>query len=195
MKEQFRRTFDSVKMPAEHKEEIRAKLSSRIESYREENVKVNKKIRRSRLLLVAAILAAAMVTAGFAFGDQVITLLGGGSIVSGVDENGMDVVSVDTGFSADPVLVAEDQIYFVLDDSYENITDQCSETDYYQYEHTDEDGTRHVVLVGGTIDCLGWAEFVWDADGAPIGSNATLPDGTEPEWLTRGREALGRSLY
>lgn len=195
MKDQWKRTFDAVKMPSEHKEEIRAKLSSSMEMYEKEDMVVNRKIKYSRFLAVAAILAAAAVMAGFAFGDQVIALLGGGSMISGINEDGEDFVSMDTGFAADPVIILGDQIYFILDDSYTDITDQCSESDYYQYEKTDENGIRHVVLVGGTIDRLGWAEFVWDADGEPMGSNATLPDGTDPEWLTSGREALGRSLF
>ena len=98
---------------------------------------------------------------------------------------------MDTGFETDPVEVREGQVYFTLDGSGRNITALCGADSYFQYEVQDETGCRHVVLVGGEPEQVGWAEFVWNADGEFIASSATYPDQEKPQWLLKGEAALG----
>ncbi len=144
-----------------------------------------------RTAVVAAVLISSLALAGFAYGSQIIQLLGGGHIEEGKDANGDNYISMDMGFVNDPVEVRDGQIYFVLDGSNANITDQCSEKTYYQYETVDNNGYRHVVLIGGTPDDVGMAEYIWDANGTFKGSNASYNSSEEPAWLASAREALG----
>ena len=89
------------------------------------------------------------------------------------------------------------QVYFILDGSGTDITSYCTESTYYEYEQIADNGYRHVVIVGGLPDDLGWGEFVWDENGNAVGSNATfLPDINErrPEWLKLAEAALRPDL-
>lgn len=195
MKYNYKRTFDAVRMSPEHQKRIRSELSSRFsEKQKEDNVVNIKSIRKPRKALVAAVaILASVLLAGFTFGSQIIQLLGGGRIESGTDGSGNNYTSIDAGFETDPVEIRDGQVYFVLDGSDTDITRYCTETTYYQYEQIADNGYRHVVVVGGTPDNLGWAEFVWDENGNFSGSNATTPassNGEWPEWLELANETL-----
>jgi hypothetical protein len=190
----YQRTFEAVRMSPEHQEQIRSALSSRFSVNQKEDNSVSTKphsIKISRVLAIAAVAILALALVGFTYGSQIIKLLGGGRMEEGKDNAGNNYVSMDSGFVSDPVEVRDGQIYFVLDGSDTNITNQCSEKTYYQYESADANGYRHVVLIGGTPDDVGMAEFVWDESGTFQGSNATYNSNEEPAWLTSGKTALG----
>lgn len=118
-------------------------------------------------------------------------MLSGGHIKEGKEANGDSYSSISTVFMNDPVKVRDDQIYFVLDGSNINITDQCSEKTYYKYETVDNDGYRHVILIGGTLDDVGMAEYIWNSNGILKGSVTSYNGDEEPAWLASAREALG----
>lgn len=186
MKNHFKRTFDCLELSAERQKEICSVLSAHIRDVERKPLRLRKRPGSLKILLAAAILMSAIALTGFAFGEQVYHLLGGGQIIRSVTEEGEDSVSVDTGFAVDPVIILDDQIYFTLDGSYTNITEECSETDYYSYETEETDGSRHIILVGGPSDHVGWAEFTLLSDGSFF-SNATYDGEEAPEWLVRGR--------
>ncbi len=193
MNNNFKRTFNAVKMSRKRQEEIRAGLSSLLyekhkEGYLMSENTISSKKSRVLVIAIAAILSLSLV--GFAFGHQIIQLLGGGRIEQGKTSDGKDFVSIDAGFISDPVKVENNQIYFILDGSNTNITDQCSDSSYYKYETTDDNGYRHVVLIGGTADNIGFAEFVWDKGGNFLGSNASTSSSEKPEWLKSATSKL-----
>lgn len=190
MKPCYKQTFDAVKLPPERQTEIRGLLSSRLAANQKEEHAVVQKWRQPRVLAVAMLAVLALVLVGFTFGSQILSLLGGGRIETGVAQDGTSYVTMDSGFATEPAEVRAGQIYFVLDGSNRNITDQCSAASYYQYDSTDAHGVRHVVLIGGTADAVGWAEFVWAENETFQGSNATYPGDSEPEWLRAGTEKL-----
>lgn len=190
MKNKCKETFDVVIMPPEHKEKIRASLLERFAETQEEHIFTKKQIRPRRSLIIAAALLLALALVGFTFGSQIINLLSGGRFSVG-HSDGTDIVSITLGSADVPFSVRENQIYFVLDGSDKNITNQCSNESYYQYEVIDELGYRHVILIGGTPDNVGWAEMVWDSTGKASGCTYVLNSEEEPEWLTSGKAAFG----
>lgn len=182
MKRHWKRTFDCLELPDESRQRILSALTAHMRNAEKEPAPVKKKSARLRLPLIAAVVAAAAALAGFAYGEKIFPMLGGGRIMQYINEYGEDVVSVDTGFEVNPVVITDGRVYFTLDGSYTDITDQCSESTCYRYESTDPDGTRHIVLVGGSIEHIGWAETVILPDGTSF-SNATY-DKEEPHlWL------------
>lgn len=186
MSNNFKRTFNTVKMSYKRQEEIRAELSSLLSEKEKKDYYMSEKtilFKKSRIVVIAIAAMLSLSLVGFAFGNQIIQLLGGGRIEQGKTSEGWDFVSIDMGFISDPVKVEGNQIYFILDGSDINITDQCSDSKYYKYETVDDNGYRHVVLIGGTADNIGFAEFVWDKDGSFIGSSASINSPEEPEWL------------
>ncbi len=153
--------------------------------------KSNRKRFLFRIAVVAAVVVFSLTLVGFTYGSQIIQLLGGGHFEEGKDSNGNNYASMDSGFEHDPVEVRDGQIYFVLDGSDTNITNQCSEETCYQYETVDDQGYRHVVLIGGTSDNIGMAEYIWDESGTFRGSNASYNGSEEPAWLISAQETLG----
>jgi beta-lactamase regulating signal transducer with metallopeptidase domain len=145
------------------------------------------------VVCTAAVFATTRIWADTA-GENIIQLLGGGRIESGMDSADNHYASVDTSFVSDPVEVRNGQVYFVLDGSGTNITSYCTEETYYLYEQTADNGYRHAVLVGGAPDNLGWAEFVWDESGGFAGGNAKRNTDDVPAWLMRGQETLGAKV-
>lgn len=191
MKYNFKRTFDGVKLSDKKREDIKIALSSHL--LEKEDLFMKKKtysIKSRRVLIASVIAVLALSIAGFTYRNQIIHLLGGGTIEQGKNENGDDFVSMDTGFVSDPVRIEENQIYFILDGSDQNITNQCSESSYFKYETTDEAGYRKVVIIGGTPECIGNAEFIWDENGVFIGSNASYKTDEEPQWLKLAKNEL-----
>lgn len=193
MNDSYKRTFDAVRLSAEQQDKIRAALSSQYSGDHKEDITMNVKrrsVKLNRIMIAAAILLFAMALVGFAYGGKIVQLLGGGSLETGKDENGNDVISMDMGFETDPVEIRDGQIYFILDGSGTNITEECSAESAYLYEIVADSGYRHVVLIGGTPENVGWAEFIWDQKGAFLGSNATYNSEEEPAWLANSRSAL-----
>lgn len=193
MKYDFKRTFDGVKLTDKRQEEIKSALSSRLLERKKENLFMNQNkysFKKKRVLVIAVVTLLALSLAGFAYGNQIIKLLGGGNIEQGKNESGDSFISMDTGFVSDPVRIEDEQIYFILDGSDTNITNQCSESSYFKYETTNEAGYRSVVVIGGTADNIGMAEFVWDENGKFKGSNASYNAEEEPEWLKLATKEL-----
>jgi hypothetical protein len=153
---------------------------------------------RSKKRLISIIIAATitltlLTIVGFAYGSRIIELLGGGRIESGKTSDGDDYISISTNFKSNPVEVKDGRVYFVLDNSNTDITSYCTESTFFMYEQVGDNGYRHVIIVGGTPDRLGWGEFIWDDKGNAVGSNATFyedADGEHPEWLKRAEESL-----
>jgi hypothetical protein len=194
MKHNFTRTFDKVNIPQERQEQIREALSSRFsEIEKEENKSMNTKsvaCRKPKAALVAAAIAlSCILLTGFAyaFGTQIIELLSGGRIESVEGSSGgSGSISIVESY---PYEVREGRVYFMLDGSGKDITSYCSEDTYYQYERTNENGYRHVLLIGGTPDNLGWTEIVFDANGNLVGTTGMGSANTE--WGNIGRKQLG----
>ena len=193
MKYDFKRTFDGVKLTDKRQEEIKSELSSRLLERQKETLFMNEKtysFKKHRVLVIAIVALLSLSLVGFAYGNQIIKLLGGGNIEQGKSDNGDNFISMDTGFVSDPVRIEDGKIYFILDGSDTNITNQCSESSYFKYETTNEAGYRHVVVIGGTADNIGMAEFVWDENGEFKGSNASYNTDEEPEWLKLATKEL-----
>ncbi len=154
-------------------------------------IKSNRKFSFSsaRIAVIAAVAILSLSLVGFTYGNRIIQMLGGGRFVEGRDSHGNYFATMDSGFEHEPVEVRDGQIYFVLDGSNTNITEQCSEESYYQYETVDNNGFRHVLLIGGTTDNVGMAEYLWDQSGELRGSSATYK-GETPAWLISAQKAL-----
>ena len=105
------------------------------------------------------------------------------------------------------------RLYFVFGDIKEDITDICTGDDFYAHEYYDEDGVRHVIVVGcdnGEPEC---AEYIFNDNGyvfclAPCIENSAPEDelhlylvkspmagdiryeSGKPSWLANAENAL-----
>ena len=88
------------------------------------------------------------------------------------------------------------RLYITLNNEKTDITDQCSETDYYRHDYTDSEGNTHVIIAGGTVDSYGWAEYIFNAEGKYIFNTMNIPtDDANPDyvpvWFTKAEKVLG----
>lgn len=94
------------------------------------------------------------------------------AVVNKVDEKGY-------------ALVENGRLFFVLGDIKTDVTDQCSETNYYRYELVNSDGSKNVIFVGGTVEDYGWVELIFDNTGKYItnsmGGGGSAQTRFEPE--------------
>ena len=61
--------------------------------------------------------------------------------------------------------VEDGKLYFTYDGEKKDITAECDESRYFKHEFTDDNGLRHVLVVGGTVENPGSVEYIFDKDG------------------------------
>lgn len=188
MKNLYTSTFDQLSLPEAKKNEIRHSLSQ-FNSDRNANTRGH----RNAAMITAVAAAFALVLlaipstrAGIVTAAEYIRnifLLADGTeavITSEVDSTSAsfdeDALAADKYYQ-----VIDDKVYFVLDDVRIDITDKCSSSSYYRYDKTNENGYTSIIFVGGDIDNLGWAEFVFDDNGTYITNLMSVPE--DNHWL------------
>ncbi len=88
------------------------------------------------------------------------------------------------------VNVKAGRLYFTLNGQQTDITDKCSADTYFRYDYTDTDHITHVIIIGGTVDDYGYAEYLFDADGTYIFNNMNVSSDT-PAWFVNAENDLG----
>lgn len=120
-----------------------------------------------KVLLIAAALVvggALCMAAGLPY--QVYHFFNGGSfmVYSGnagakgmIGGGSMDVASPNNA----PLVLEDGRLWFVNGEERTDVTDLIDESTPYIYEHTDPaTGNKGYVILGGTVDDFGWAEYV-----------------------------------
>ena len=210
MEMNYKQTFDAVCIPTKSREQIRSILSSRFSENEKEdsvsncvintvtntaiNTVINNKNRKRLItVLLAAIISISLLSAAaLAYGSQIINMLGGSYIESGKNKDGSHYTSI-TIYDNNPAEVSDGKVFITLDGIETDITSYCTETTFFKYEKTDENGYRHILVIGGAPDNLGWADFVWDEKGQYLGSGTVHmpgPNYENPIWLERARAML-----
>lgn len=140
---------------------------------------------KRRVLIVAALIAALLLV-GFTFAPMIIEMINGRTVEW--DENHLFT----SGTANSMAEVRDGRVYFTLDNS--DITEYCSETTYFRYDFTDEQGISHVILIGGEVDAIdgeidntiGWTEILFFEDGRRLSHSNLVTDGNDPEWYVKG---------
>lgn len=200
----YQKTFDQIQMPEDRCQSLRTVLASQCSENEMEamnNMKKHKFLRHPAAAVAAVLLVAALSVTAFAYGERIVEsvyqLMTGSTIERGVDENG-DNYSAGTNHgeeAMDPVEVREDgSVWLVINGEETDITGQFSYTEPYIHDCTGEDGLRHVFVVGGEADAIGWSEFIYDENGMPAGgtSDFATPEGRDDApWMDAAMETLG----
>ena len=192
MQKNYKQTFDEVSMGQERNEQIRDALSTRYHELRKDDILNTKPIiykTRKIAFVAAAIALISVLLLGFAYGAQIIDMLSGGHIETSANSTSITVPEWT------PVEVRDERVYFVLDGSGTDITSYCTDETFFQYERMADNGSRHVVIVGGYPDNLGWAEFIWDNNNEFIASSSIRPGDNTPIWYNNARVELGLGIW
>ena len=142
--------------------------------------------RSNRKWVLVAALVAALLLMGFTIAPIIVEMINGRTVEW--DENGLHT----SGTATNMAEVRDGRVYFTLDNS--DITEYCSETTYFRYDYTDEQGISHVILIGGEVDgidgvidnTIGWAEILFFEDGKRLSHSNLVTDGNDPEWYVKG---------
>ena len=84
------------------------------------------------------------------------------------------------------VKVEGEKIYLTVGDKCIDVTDYCGEDKYYRYEIVNPDGSKNIILVGGTPENAGYVELIYDSNGSYVFNTMDVPcdkDGMAPAWV------------
>lgn len=122
--------------------------------------------------------------------QKMFTSAKGDNIIVEERDDSISVTYDSSAFAEDKYMeISGDRIYFVLNDIRIDITDKCSKTTYFRYDYLAPSGMTHIIFVGGSIDNLGWAEFIFDEDGNYINNLMSIPSGSD--WLDDAEVSIG----
>ncbi len=160
-------TFDKIVMDESKKEEIRGMLERKKVTRPRWTIAVAGVAAAIALLMAVPVTRTAIVNAAMELGRKVFHTKQGMTITvekTEGSENGDHYEYFSVGFSENPsareanVEEKDGRIYLVVDGNMTDITDKCSDSDYYRYEVDNGDGSSCVFYVGGTPGDLGWFE-------------------------------------
>ncbi len=188
MKQQMKELFDQITMSEE--------CEMRIEKMLNEHTG-KKKFGTKRKVMVAAIAAAALcalpVTAYAATGGNLFHFLSGNGMIfheTQGEDGAIAHVQIDTSKESSLFVKEDGRLYLHNADTGEKIdlTDLLSETEPYIYSSEDSEGSTHYLIIGGTADNYGYAEFIRDAEGLWQGGYSS--NAAEQEWFIKGAKEL-----
>jgi len=180
MKSGFKQVFDNINMPIESQNRIRLNLSNQYIKDKNEEKTIKAKPLMSKRLIIASIIAAFILTSsisaaiGMEHGDRIIQMLTGGFIElkEGDKLPGRIYIEPDT---PDPVEIKDGRVYLTMDGSGKDITDYVSESTYYFHEADSDDFDHHIIVIGGNLEYLGWAEIFIVKGAANITTRSVHP--------------------
>ena len=127
-----------------------------------------------KLILAAALAVGCVLSIAAGLPAQVYNFVTGGSVV--VEPGGAEVNFNLTGDEeVSPVIVENGRLMLEADGQKLDITDKVDENTPYVQERTDPaTGNKGYLVVGGTVEDFGWAEFFLTEDGtcSMMGDNA-----------------------
>ena len=80
------------------------------------------------------------------------------------DENHNFVSATVNGEPKDYLKVVDDRLIFEINSETIDVTDSCSDEEFYRYVIKNDDGSCNVIYLGGTIESYGWLELIVTPD-------------------------------
>ena len=163
----YRRMMEQVTLSDQKKEEI-------MEMIENKNTAKRRMPRTAKIVLAAALAVGCVLSIAAGLPAQVYNFVTGGSVV--VEPGGAEVNFTLTGDEeVSPVIVENGRLMLEADGQKLDITDKVDENTPYVQERTDPaTGNKGYLVVGGTVEDFGWAEFFLTEDGtcSMMGDNA-----------------------
>lgn len=118
------------------------------------------------MVLAAALAVGCVLSIAAGLPAQVYNFMSGGSVAITEGDNGSaNWVLGDEDYT--PIVQEDGKLWFVNGEERTDLTGLIDEDTPYIYEHTDPaTGNKGYVVMGGTLDHFGWAEFFVTEDGA-----------------------------
>lgn len=85
------------------------------------------------------------------------------------------------------VEISGDKIYMTVDEKKIDVTEYCDKESYYRYEIVNNNGSKSVLFVGGSLGKVGYVELVFDENGKYVFNKMEVPtinnDGDVEPWV------------
>lgn len=162
----YRRMMEQVTLSDQKKEEIMEMLENK-------GTQKRRMPRAGKLILAAALAVGCVLSIAAGLPAQVYNFMSGGSVVfmppNDVDGTigSVEMTSGDENYT--PIVQEDGKLWFVNGEERTNLTGLIDEDTPYIYEHTDpQTGNKGYVIMGGTVDHFGWAEFFGSEDNGSL---------------------------
>lgn len=170
MMNDYRHMMEQVTLSDQKKEEIMELLEHKTARPRKKRMP-----RAAKLVLAAALAAGCVLCTAAGIPYQVYNFFTSGSLTNTPEGFGIIGGGVLTlpGPEDSPVIMEDGRLWFVNGKERTDITGLIDENTPYIYEHTDPSTkNKGYVIIGGTVDDFGWAEYVsLDGSSGMMGSN------------------------
>ena len=151
--------MEQAQMSERKKEEIMNMLENN-----EKRTQKRRMPRMGKVILAAALAVGCVLSIAAGLPAQVYNFMSGGSVVfmppNGVEDTigSVEMVWGDENYT--PIVQEGGKLWFVNGSERTDLTGLIDENTPYIYAHTDPaTGNKGYVIVGGTVDHFGWAEF------------------------------------
>ena len=170
MKQEYRHMMEQAALSTEKKEEILAMFEN-------QNTGKRRMPKAAKLVLAAALAAGCVLSIAAGLPAQVYNFVSGGQAVIQTSADGKMVSGTLTmdGEGQTPIVLEDGRLWFVNGGERTDITDRVDDSTPFVYEHTDPaTGNKGYLVLGGTPEDFGWAEFFMAEDGtcSMAGENA-----------------------
>lgn len=147
------------------------------------------------VMLFAASNGICYAATGSSLVHTIIVMANGANVEISEDDNSVTFTIEETG-DLSYTTAENGRLYITLNNEKTDITDQCSDTDYFRKDYTDSEGNKHVLIAGGTVESYGWAEYIFNSEGKYIFNTMDIPtDDANPDyvpaWFTKAEKDLG----
>lgn len=193
MEDLFKNTFDKIEMASDTKAKIRNKLSYQCIQRKKYNRISYAAIAVAfiAVLFIAPSTRTAIVKAA-EYLTRIFETADGSKVVYEETDNSFKftIETSDTSYTE----ISDGRLYFVFGEIREDITDRCSENSYFRYEIDNSDGSRSVILIGGTVTDNGWIELLFDKDGNYVFNKMKVKAydaGNAPAWINTAMHEEG----
>ena len=163
----YRRMMEQVMLSDQKKEEI-------LEMIENKNTAKRHMPKAAKIVLAAALAVGCVLSIAAGLPAQVYHFVAGGQVM--VDPGGEAAAFTLVGDEeSSPITLENGRLMFEADGQKLDITDKVDEDTPYVQERTDPaTGNKGYLVVGGTVDDYGWAEFFLTEDGtcSMTGENA-----------------------
>ena len=173
MKQQYQNLFNQIYMNSQAKSSCRNCLQQALIQRKNSR----KKSRVMKNGLIAAVVLTALMGTAFAYREELgsyFRFFSGGIFAADPQaQEGENVIAAIEQEATGCVQVENGVVYFVRNGTRQDITQECGADRYYAFEQIDSDGNREVVLIGGSMEHVGYIDVIWLAEGGAVG-NASL---------------------
>ena len=162
MENQFKSTYSKIKIDDSRRTEMETVIGSK---KNKNAIWIRSSLAVAGLIAVLFIIPATRTQIVNAATNLIRVFTAGGQEITVEQHSDESVVSIDYDENKSYSLVENGRLYLVVGDVKIDVTNQCSDTEYYRYEIVNNDGSRNVIFIGGTINNPGWVELIFDASG------------------------------